>query len=69
MCVCTQQTIDNVGYFNSYSGDTRPCDNLIEAGQNATLLVHEATLEDGMMAEAIAKRHSTTQEAVSVGQR
>ncbi|KAI7875046.1 hypothetical protein K492DRAFT_153101 [Lichtheimia hyalospora FSU 10163] len=57
------------GWKLVYSGDTRPCNNLIQAGKDATLLIHEATLEDGMMAEAIAKRHSTTKEAVSVGQR
>ncbi|KAI9249682.1 beta-lactamase-like protein [Phascolomyces articulosus] len=62
-------TIDHqTGWKLVYSGDTRPCDNLVEAGQNATLLIHEATLEDGMKAEAIAKRHSTTEEAVEVGQ-
>ncbi|KAI8142237.1 beta-lactamase-like protein [Fennellomyces sp. T-0311] len=63
-------TIDHqTGWRLVYSGDTRPCDNLVQAGQNATLLIHEATLEDGMKAEAIAKRHSTTQEAVEIGQR
>ena len=27
-----------------YSGDTVPCQNLINYGQKATLLIHEATL-------------------------
>lgn len=31
----------NSGWKLVYSGDTRPCDNLIQVGQNATLLVHE----------------------------
>ncbi|ORZ12300.1 beta-lactamase-like protein [Absidia repens] len=57
------------GWKLVYSGDTRPCDRLIEAGQNATLLIHEATLEDSMKTEAIAKRHSTTAEAIEVGQK
>jgi ribonuclease Z len=52
-----------------YSGDTRPCDRLIEAGKHATLLIHEATLEDDMKAEAISKKHSTTAEAVEVGEK
>ena len=26
-------------------------------GQNATLLIHEATLEDGLEEEAVEKRH------------
>ncbi|KAF7724572.1 Zinc phosphodiesterase ELAC protein 2 [Apophysomyces ossiformis] len=56
------------GWKLVYSGDTRPCDNLIESGQNATLLIHEASMDDDMLAEAIAKRHSTTKEAVEVGE-
>jgi ribonuclease Z len=42
---------------------------LIEAGKHATLLIHEATLEDDMKAEAIIKKHSTTAEAVEVGEK
>ncbi|KAI8388141.1 beta-lactamase-like protein [Radiomyces spectabilis] len=57
------------GWKLVYSGDTRPCDSLVEAGRDATLLIHEATLEDSMKAEAIAKRHSTTSEAIDVGKR
>ena len=34
---------------------------------NSTVLIHEATFEDAMMAEAIAKRHSTIGEAIQVG--
>jgi ribonuclease BN (tRNA processing enzyme) len=30
----------------SYSGDTKPCQSLVQAGQGATLLIHEATLAD-----------------------
>lgn len=49
------------------SGDTQPCQALIDAGADATLLVHEATLEDDMVAEARDKRHSTTRQAIEVG--
>ncbi|KAL1915603.1 uncharacterized protein VTP21DRAFT_6727 [Calcarisporiella thermophila] len=52
-----------------YSGDTRPSENLIEAGKDATLLLHEATLEDEMVQEALAKRHSTVSEAIDVARR
>eukprot|EP01105_Mastigella_eilhardi_P000630 TRINITY_DN1073_c0_g1_i1.p1 TRINITY_DN1073_c0_g1~~TRINITY_DN1073_c0_g1_i1.p1 ORF type:complete len:781 (-),score=151.06 TRINITY_DN1073_c0_g1_i1:1373-3715(-) len=52
------------GWKLVYSGDTRPCDALIEAGQGATLLIHEATLENSMLLEAQAKKHSTTNEAI-----
>lgn len=54
---------------NRYSGDTRPCNKLIDHGQNATLLIHEATFDDIEKEKAIDKRHSTTGEAVDVGQR
>jgi ribonuclease BN (tRNA processing enzyme) len=49
-----------------YSGDTRPSDNLIAFGRNATLLIHEATFEDDKLAEAMGKRHSTILEACEV---
>lgn len=59
--------VHNDGWKLVYSGDTRPCDNLIEQGKDATLLIHEATLEDSMHELALAKRHTTTGEAVQVG--
>ena len=52
-----------------YSGDCRPSDRLIEIGFGANLLIHEATFEDGMEAEAVLKRHSTVGEAISVAKR
>ncbi|KAK6914858.1 tRNase Z endonuclease [Dillenia turbinata] len=60
------------GWKIVYSGDTRPCPELIEASRGATVLIHEATLEvatfeDGMVDEAIARNHSTTKEAIEVG--
>lgn len=50
-----------------YSGDTRPCPALVDAAKDATLLVHEATFDDGMQEEAEAKKHCTTREAVESG--
>ncbi|GJP55829.1 hypothetical protein CLOM_g14854 [Closterium sp. NIES-68] len=50
-----------------YSGDTRPCDTVRVASRGATVLIHEATFEDDLQHEAIARRHSTTSEAVQVG--
>lgn len=55
------------GWKLVYSGDTRPCQAMIDASQGATVLIHEATFEDGMAEEAIARNHSTTGEAVEVG--
>ena len=53
--------------FERYSGDTRPCDALVKAGADATLLIHEATLEDAMQQDAIEKNHCTTKEAIDIG--
>lgn len=57
----------NHGWKIVYSGDTRPCPALIEAGKGADLLIHEATLEDELMSEALEKKHSTTTEAITSG--
>lgn len=50
-----------------FSGDTRPCPELIEAAKGATLLIHEATFDDELREEALAKKHSLTCEAVACG--
>ncbi|NXK84274.1 RNZ2 protein, partial [Amazona guildingii] len=55
------------GWKVVYSGDTMPCMALVRMGKNATLLIHEATLEDGMEKEAIEKTHSTTSQAIQTG--
>lgn len=55
------------GWKIAFSGDTRPCPDLVNAAKNATLLIHEATFEDNMLEEAEEKRHSTTSEAISAG--
>ncbi|XP_033515467.1 tRNAse Z TRZ4, mitochondrial isoform X2 [Nicotiana tomentosiformis] len=55
------------GWKIVYSGDTRPCPELVEASRGATVFIHEATFEDGMVEEAIAKNHSTMGEAVDAG--
>ncbi|KAL7826657.1 hypothetical protein AOLI_G00318660 [Acnodon oligacanthus] len=62
-CNLTHQS----GWRIVFSGDTMPCDALIHMGKNATLLIHEATLEDGMEEEAMDKRHSTTSQAIDIG--
>ncbi|KAI5608649.1 zinc phosphodiesterase ELAC protein 2, partial [Silurus asotus] len=62
-CSLTHQS----GWQLVFSGDTMPCDALAQMGKNATLLIHEATLEDGMEEEAMDKRHSTTSQAIGIG--
>ena len=54
------------GWKLVYSGDTRPCYDLVKAGNGADLLIHEATFDDMLLDEAIAKKHSTLTEAVQV---
>ncbi|SPO46727.1 related to TRZ1 - tRNase Z, involved in RNA processing [Moesziomyces antarcticus] len=55
------------GWSVTYSGDTRPAPELIAAGRDCTLLIHEATLEDSELEMAIGKGHSTFGEAIRVG--
>jgi len=55
------------GWKVVFSGDTRPCPQMVAASQGADLLIHEATFDDDMAEEAHAKRHSMTFEAVKVG--
>lgn len=62
-CSLTHQS----GWQLVFSGDTMPCDAVANIGKNATLLIHEATLEDGMEEEALEKRHSTTSQAIGMG--
>ncbi|KAI6010107.1 beta-lactamase-like protein [Pisolithus marmoratus] len=50
-----------------YSGDTVPVHRLVQAGQNATLLIHEATMADDEADKARAKMHSTVGQAIDIG--
>jgi ribonuclease Z len=63
---CGVVLVSKTGWKFVYSGDTRPCDALVRAGENATLLVHEATFASDSMDEAVKRRHSTIDEAVGV---
>ncbi|GAA5907088.1 hypothetical protein JCM8208_004509 [Rhodotorula glutinis] len=57
------------GWRVVFSGDTMPCEALVTAGQSASLLVHEATIEDDMPEVAQAKGHSTFGQAIDVATR
>ncbi|XP_015127939.1 ribonuclease Z, mitochondrial isoform X2 [Diachasma alloeum] len=50
-----------------YSGDTQPCNYLVDLGRDCDLLIHEATMEDGMEKEAKTKMHSTISQAIQIG--
>lgn len=54
------------GWKVVYSGDTRPCTGLGEMGREATLAIHEATLDDDLREEALSKSHCTMSEALDV---
>lgn len=55
------------GWKLVYSGDTEYCPALVSAGKGATVLIHEATFEDGKEADAADKKHSTVTQAGKAG--
>ncbi|EXJ91102.1 hypothetical protein A1O1_04209 [Capronia coronata CBS 617.96] len=57
------------GFKFSYSGDCRPNERFCDIGEDSDVLVHEATFDDGMDGDAMAKKHCTTGEAVGVALR
>lgn len=46
-----------------YTGDTRPCKDILEASKGADLLIHDSTLANDQQEWAIESMHSTAQEA------
>jgi ribonuclease BN (tRNA processing enzyme) len=54
------------GHKVVYSGDCRPSQSLVKAGADCDLLIHEATFDDSMAADALKKKHSTASEARGV---
>jgi ribonuclease Z len=51
-----------------YAGDTRPSDHVIQAAENADLLIHEATLAADLKEYAKTVGHSTAAEAAQIAQ-
>ncbi|GAA5921129.1 hypothetical protein JCM1841_002430 [Sporobolomyces salmonicolor] len=69
-CRCWGAVIEHSsGWKAVFSGDTMPCEALVVAGQDASLLVHEATIEDDMPEVARAKGHSTFAQAIDIATR
>lgn len=64
-----QQPDQQEDFKLTFSGDTIPCDSLIELGRNSTLLIHEATLEDLLANSAATKMHSTISQAIEQGEK
>ncbi|XP_063361826.1 ribonuclease Z, mitochondrial [Cydia amplana] len=61
--------ITAAGHKITYSGDTLPTENLVNIGQDSTILIHEATMEDELADEARIKMHSTTSQAIEIGRK
>ena len=53
----------------SFSGDTMPTDNLVKAGRDVTLLIHESSMSPEEETLAREKAHSTSAQAIDVGRR
>src|SRR5690606_17618372 len=53
----------------AYSGDCRPSSTFAAKAKGATLLIHEATFDDEMKGDAVAKKHSTVSEALGVAEK
>ncbi|VDO25286.1 unnamed protein product [Brugia timori] len=52
-----------------FSGDTMPCEQLVNHGKDALVLVHESTFGDDEEAHALYKKHSTMKQAFDVAAR
>ncbi|KAL8294383.1 hypothetical protein RB597_007922 [Gaeumannomyces tritici] len=64
--LATTFTWEGLGLRVSYSGDCRPSPEFARIGRGSNLLIHEATFEDDMAGDALAKKHSTMGEALEV---
>lgn len=52
----------------TYSGDSKPCQEMIDLGRDSTLLIHEATFQDELHERAEATNHSTVSDAIKQAQ-
>ena len=58
-----------VGKKVTYSGDTRPCEKLVELARDSDVLIHEATYEHADQDKAIEHCHSTSKEAAEIAKK
>jgi ribonuclease Z len=49
-----------------YSGDTRPCESILEASKGADLLIHDCSFADEMADWAEESKHSTAGEVAAL---
>lgn len=52
-----------------YSGDTRPCEGILKAAENADLLIHDGTLGSDQAEWAVEAGHSTAVEAAEIAKK
>ncbi len=52
-----------------YTGDTRPCERVVEVAKNADLLIHDASFTSELEDWAKETKHSTAREAAEVAKR
>ena len=52
-----------------YSGDTRPCMNVVRLARNADLLIHDATLDDELFDKAYEDGHSTPSQVAEIAKK
>ncbi|MFP4655759.1 MAG: ribonuclease Z [Methanohalobium sp.] len=52
-----------------YSGDTRPCDDVLNASKGADVLIHDGSLDNKQYDWAIESMHSTASEAANLAKK
>lgn len=52
----------------AYSGDTRPAEAVVRLAEEADILIHEATFDDGLAERAAEDGHSTASQAAEVAE-
>lgn len=49
-----------------YSGDTRPCEKILNIAKNADVLIHDSSFDDSLKNKAFEEGHSTSLEAANI---
>ncbi|MBS3816019.1 MAG: ribonuclease Z [Candidatus Thermoplasmatota archaeon] len=52
-----------------YTGDTKPCEEIIEGARNADVLIHEGTLDSSLSDAALSHGHSSVEMAAEVARK
>lgn len=58
-----------VGMKVVYSGDTRPCDNIVKLAKDADILIHDSTFVEEMVSERKRKAHPSVKETAEIAKR